>query len=53
VLADADVSASNTAKAPGRVAPRAGHGARVAEGVLHVELLPRSWNVVRVAGGDS
>jgi alpha-N-arabinofuranosidase len=49
VLADDDPAAANTADDPDRVAPRSVDGARVADGVLHATLPPRSWNVLRLA----
>jgi alpha-N-arabinofuranosidase len=49
VLADDDPQAANTAEQPDRVLPRAVRGARVEAGVLHAELPPRSWNVLRLA----
>jgi alpha-N-arabinofuranosidase len=49
VLADEDLSASNTAERPDRVLPRAVAGARAPDGVVRVELPPRSWNVVRLS----
>jgi alpha-N-arabinofuranosidase len=48
VLADDDPSAANTADHPDRVSPRTADGARVADGVLHATLPPRSWNVLRL-----
>jgi alpha-N-arabinofuranosidase len=48
VLADADPAAANTAAEPDRVTPRPADGARVADGVLHATLPPRSWNVLRL-----
>jgi alpha-N-arabinofuranosidase len=48
VLADDDPQAANTADRPDRVAPRSADGARVADGVLHATLPPRSWNVLRL-----
>ncbi len=49
VLADDDPAAANTADDPDRVAPRRADGARVADGVLHATLPPRSWNVLRLS----
>src|SRR3712207_3946186 len=51
MLADPDIAAANTADAPDRVAPRQGAGATVEGDRLRAELAPRSWNVVRLAGG--
>ena len=51
VLADADLGAGNGAEQPDRVVPRAASGATVRDGTLHAELLPRSWNVLRLQGG--
>jgi len=51
VLADADPGAGNSAGQPDRVVPAAGSGATVRDGTLHAELLPRSWNVLRLQGG--
>ena len=51
VLTDRDLAASNTAAQPDRVVPSAGSGASIQGGVLHAELPPRSWNVLRVGGG--
>ena len=48
VLADDDPRAANTADQPDRVAPRSVTGARVEAGVLHADLPPRSWNVLRL-----
>jgi alpha-N-arabinofuranosidase len=48
VLADGDPSAANTAEQPERVLPRAVSGARIDAGVLHADLPPRSWNVLRL-----
>jgi alpha-L-arabinofuranosidase len=48
VLADSDPSAANTAEQPERVLPRAVSGARIDAGVLHADLPPRSWNVLRL-----
>jgi alpha-L-arabinofuranosidase len=48
VLADEDPCAANTAEQPERVLPRAVAGARVEAGVLHADLPPRSWNVLRL-----
>ena len=48
VLADDDPSAANTAEQPERVLPRAVSGARIDAGVLHADLPPRSWNVLRL-----
>jgi alpha-N-arabinofuranosidase len=50
VLADDDLDAANTAEEPDRVLPAAGRGAVVADGVLAVNLPPRSWTVLRLAG---
>ncbi|UED86645.1 alpha-N-arabinofuranosidase [Streptomyces profundus] len=49
VLADADPDARNTADDPDRVAPHAGTGATLADGVLKATLEPLSWNVFRLA----
>jgi alpha-N-arabinofuranosidase len=51
VLADDDLGAGNTAGRPDRVAPRQATGAAVRNGRLHVQLPPRSWNIVRLEGG--
>ena len=51
VLADDDITASNSAERPDRVVPRRASGARVEGGRLRAELAPRSWNVLRLAGG--
>jgi alpha-L-arabinofuranosidase len=48
VLADEDLSASNTAEHPERVVPRTLAGARAEGGVVRADLPPRSWNVVRL-----
>ena len=46
VVLDGDLTASNTAAAPDRVAPRTLNGATIEGDVLRAELPPRSWNVV-------
>jgi alpha-L-arabinofuranosidase len=51
VLADEDLDASNTADQPDRVVPRPGSGGTVKGHSLRAELPPRSWNVLRLAGG--
>jgi alpha-L-arabinofuranosidase len=48
LVLDGDLTASNTAEAPDRVAPRTLSGATIAGDVLRAELPPRSWNVLRV-----
>jgi alpha-N-arabinofuranosidase len=47
-LADDDLMAVNTAEDPDRVTPHRITGAEVRDGVLHAELPPRSWNVLRL-----
>jgi alpha-N-arabinofuranosidase len=49
VLADADPDARNTQAEPERVAPHAGEGASLRDGVLSAVLEPLSWNVIRLA----
>jgi alpha-N-arabinofuranosidase len=49
VLADEDLTASNTAERPDRVLPRSQAGAVADGGVVRAELPPRSWNVVRLS----
>jgi alpha-N-arabinofuranosidase len=51
VLVDEDLAAGNSAEQPDRVVPSQGTGAAVEGGVLHATLAPRSWNVLRLAGG--
>ncbi len=41
-------STKATSDQPDRVEPRTADGARVAGGVLHATLPPRSWNVLRL-----
>jgi alpha-N-arabinofuranosidase len=48
VLADADPDARNTLTEPERVAPHAGAGASLRDGVLSAVLEPLSWNVIRL-----
>lgn len=48
VLADADPDARNTLAEPERVAPHAGEGASLRDGVLSAVLEPLSWNVIRL-----
>jgi alpha-L-arabinofuranosidase len=48
VLADDDHRAANTADDPDCVRPRSVPGARIEAGVLHADLQPRSWNVLRL-----
>ncbi|GAA3840673.1 alpha-N-arabinofuranosidase [Streptomyces coacervatus] len=50
VLADSDPEAVNTADRPDRVAPHPATGTTVTEGVLHAELEPLSWNMIRLTG---
>jgi alpha-N-arabinofuranosidase len=51
VLSDSELDAANTAERPDRVVPSHGTGATVEGGSLRTELPPRSWNVLRLAGG--
>ncbi|GKQ39131.1 alpha-N-arabinofuranosidase [Streptomyces sp. A012304] len=48
VLADSDPEAVNTAERPDRVLPRPATGTTVTDGVLHAELEPLSWNMIRL-----
>lgn len=48
VIADADPEARNTLADPERVAPHAGEGTVLADGVLSATLEPMSWNVIRL-----
>ncbi|MET7702435.1 alpha-N-arabinofuranosidase [Streptomyces sp. NPDC005485] len=49
VLADGDPEAVNTADRPDRVTPQPATGTAVTDGVLHAELAPLSWNMIRLA----
>jgi alpha-N-arabinofuranosidase len=49
VLADPNLTASNTSAQPDRVVPAKGTGAHVRDGELTAELPPRSWTVLRLA----
>jgi alpha-N-arabinofuranosidase len=49
VLADPDLTASNTSGLPDRVVPANGTGAHVQDRELTAELPPRSWTVLRLA----
>ncbi|CAM5704599.1 arabinosylfuranosidase ArfA [Streptomyces canus] len=48
VLADSDPEATNTADRPDRVVPHPATGTTVTDGVLHAELEPLSWNMIRL-----
>ncbi|MDH6438898.1 alpha-N-arabinofuranosidase [Streptomyces sp. SAI-144] len=48
VLADSDPEATNTADRPDRVTPRPATGTTITDGVLHAELEPLSWNMIRL-----
>ncbi|MCC5975826.1 MAG: alpha-N-arabinofuranosidase [Rubellimicrobium sp.] len=48
VITHTDLRAVNTAENPDNVAPKAGSGAKVEDGVLHVSLPPHSWQMVRI-----
>jgi alpha-N-arabinofuranosidase len=48
VLADSDPEATNTADRPDRVTPHPATGTTVSDGVLHAELEPLSWNMIRL-----
>ncbi|MFI1708731.1 arabinosylfuranosidase ArfA [Streptomyces griseoruber] len=48
VLADGDPEAVNTADRPDRVTPHPATGTTVTDGVLHAELEPLSWNMIRL-----
>ncbi|QYX75182.1 arabinosylfuranosidase ArfA [Streptomyces akebiae] len=48
VLADSDPEATNTADRPDRVTPHSATGTTVSDGVLHAELEPLSWNMIRL-----
>ncbi|WP_406120742.1 alpha-N-arabinofuranosidase [Streptomyces canus] len=48
VLADSDPEATNTADRPDRVTPHAATGTTLTDGVLHAELEPLSWNMIRL-----
>ncbi|MFF3334894.1 alpha-N-arabinofuranosidase [Streptomyces sp. NPDC002888] len=48
VLADSDPEATNTADRPDRVTPHPATGTTVTDGVLHAELEPLSWNMIRL-----
>ncbi|MDT0479400.1 arabinosylfuranosidase ArfA [Streptomyces doebereineriae] len=50
VLADGDPEATNTADRTDRVTPHAATGTTLTEGVLHAELEPLSWNMIRLTG---
>ncbi|KUN83273.1 alpha-N-arabinofuranosidase [Streptomyces griseoruber] len=50
VLADGDPEAVNTADRPDRVTPHPATGTTVTDGVLHAELEPLSWNMIRLTG---
>ncbi|MEH0548342.1 alpha-N-arabinofuranosidase [Streptomyces sp. B21-105] len=47
-LADGDPEAVNTADRPDRVTPHAAAGTTLTGGVLHTELEPLSWNMIRL-----
>ena len=47
-IAHQDLRATNTAKAPNRVAPQKGKGAALRDGALKAKLPPRSYHVIRV-----
>ena len=49
VMADDDLNATNTAKAPDRIAPRPGKGVAVEDGAVKGDLPPLSYHVVRVS----
>lgn len=48
-IADADLTATNTAKKPDRIKPKKGRGIALQDGALKGRLAPRSYHVVRVA----
>ncbi|MFF0013252.1 alpha-N-arabinofuranosidase [Streptomyces sp. NPDC005374] len=48
VLTDEDPEAVNTADRPDRVTPQPVTGTAVTDGVLHAELAPLSWNMIRL-----
>jgi alpha-N-arabinofuranosidase len=48
VIDDEDLQATNTAAAPGRVAPKRGKGVAVRDGRIRGKLAPRSYHVLRV-----
>ncbi|MET7653937.1 MULTISPECIES: alpha-N-arabinofuranosidase [unclassified Streptomyces] len=48
VLTDGDPEATNTANRPDRVTPQPATGTAVTGGVLHAELAPLSWNMIRL-----
>lgn len=52
VLADPDIHASNAAAHSDRVVPRWASGAVIRRGQLLVTLQPRSWNMIRLSGGE-
>jgi alpha-L-arabinofuranosidase len=47
-IAHRDLHATNTAKAPNRVAPAKGRGVGLRDGALRGKLPPRSWHMIRV-----
>jgi alpha-N-arabinofuranosidase len=49
-LGDDEPSAANTQDAPDRIVPRAGADIPVDDGVLHLDLPPLSWNMLRISG---
>ena len=49
-LGDDEPSAANTQDAPDRIVPRAGADIPLDDGVLHVDLPPLSWNMLRISG---
>jgi len=48
VMTHADLKATNNLIAPDTVVPRAGSGAKVADGALTADLPPHSWQMIRV-----
>ena len=53
LAADGDARRTNTREHPDAVVPRTVPGSRVADGALHAELPPLSWNVLRLAPAGS
>jgi alpha-N-arabinofuranosidase len=48
VITHPDLRAVNTAENPDNVSPKPGSGAKVQDGVLHANLPPHSWQMVRI-----
>ena len=51
-LGDDEPSAANTQDAPDRIVPRAGADIPLDDGVLHVDLPPLPWNMLRISAGQ-